>query len=271
VVFHSVRDWWSLYVAHSSPVLSSLTDLCLVEVIGYSARAVNANQSPDWSVGPYAIQSLMLLLAPTLFAASIYMILARIVKLTDGEEHSVIRVKWLTPTFVTGDVLSFLVQSGGGGLMVKAKTQSKLDTAQNMITGGLGIQVVFFVFFMVVTILFHIRMRKAPSLRSQSLSVPWEQYIYVLYAASVLILIRSVFRIAEYVGGSDGVLLSKEMYLYIFDAALMFLVMILFNLRHPSLIIAGKKDMEREAESAGSNYPMQDRVERTSVRVEHKR
>src|SRR4051812_15222011 len=85
----------------------------VVEVIGYSARAVNANESPDWSTGAYATQSLMLLLAPTLFAASIYMILARIVKLTDGEQHSVIRVKWLTPTFVAGDVLSFLTQSGG--------------------------------------------------------------------------------------------------------------------------------------------------------------
>jgi hypothetical protein len=81
--------------------------------MGYSARAVNANQFPNWSTGPYIVQSLTLLLAPTLFAASIYMILARIVLLTDGEEHSVIKVKWLTPTFVTGDVLSFLAQSGG--------------------------------------------------------------------------------------------------------------------------------------------------------------
>lgn len=62
------------------------------------------------------------------------------------------------------------------------------------------------------------------------------------------------------------------MYLYIFDAALMLVTMALFNLRHPSNIIAGKRDMERVAESAGSDYPMQDRVVETmSVTVEFKR
>jgi hypothetical protein len=156
-------------------------------------------------------------------------------------------------------------------MLVQAKTQSEINTAQNMITGGLGIQVAFFVFFMVVTLLFHIRMRKAPSLRSQNLTVPWQQYIFVLYIASFLILIRSVFRIAEYVGGTDGKLLSTEIYLYIFDAALMFLNMVLFNLRHPSQIIAGKRDLERVSESFSSDYPMQDRVDGEIIRVENKR
>jgi hypothetical protein len=41
------------------------------------------------------------------------MILGRIIRLTDGEEHSLIRAKWLTKVFVAGDVLSFFTQSGG--------------------------------------------------------------------------------------------------------------------------------------------------------------
>ena len=62
---------------------------------------------------PYIIQSLLILLGPTLFAASIYMILGRIMRLTNGEAHSIIRVNWVTKIFVLGDVLSFLAQSGG--------------------------------------------------------------------------------------------------------------------------------------------------------------
>jgi hypothetical protein len=85
----------------------------LVEVLGYIGRAQSAKQSPNWTLGPYIMQSLLLLLAPTLFAASIYMILGRIIRLTEGEEHSLIRAKWLTKVFVLGDVLSFLTQSGG--------------------------------------------------------------------------------------------------------------------------------------------------------------
>ena len=85
----------------------------LVEVFGYIGRAINSKQTPNWTTGPYIMQSLLLLLAPTFFAASIYMILGRIILLTDGEIHSLIRARWLTKLFVAGDVLSFLTQSAG--------------------------------------------------------------------------------------------------------------------------------------------------------------
>jgi hypothetical protein len=55
-----------------------------------------------------------LLLAPAFFAASIYMVLGRLILLVDGEAHSIIRAKWLTKVFVLGDVVSFLTQSAGG-------------------------------------------------------------------------------------------------------------------------------------------------------------
>lgn len=85
----------------------------IVECGGYAGRIVSSKQTPNWTEGPYIVQSLLLLLAPALFAASIYMVLGRIILLTDGEEHSLIRAKWLTKVFVLGDVLSFLTQSTG--------------------------------------------------------------------------------------------------------------------------------------------------------------
>jgi hypothetical protein len=60
----------------------------------------------------------------------------------------------------------------------------------------------------------------------------------VLYAGSLLIMVRSIFRAIEYLQGNNGSLLQHEAYLYIFDATLMFLVMILFNWFHPSEITA---------------------------------
>jgi hypothetical protein len=59
------------------------------------------------------MQSVLLLVAPALFAASIYMELGRIVLMVDGERSLFIRRKWLTKLFVSGDVLSFLMQSSG--------------------------------------------------------------------------------------------------------------------------------------------------------------
>lgn len=46
-------------------------------------------------------------------AASIYMVLGRIILLTDGDSHSLIRRRWITKIFVAGDVISLLMQSSG--------------------------------------------------------------------------------------------------------------------------------------------------------------
>ena len=60
----------------------------------------------------------------------------------------------------------------------------------------------------------------------------------VLFAASLLIMVRSIFRVAEYLQGFDGYLLSHEAYLYIFDGLLMWLNMLLFNWLHPAEILS---------------------------------
>ena len=86
---------------------------CAVEYNGYIGRAVSSRQTPDWTLGPYIVQAVLLLVAPALFAATIYMELGRIIVLVDGEHHSIIKKRWLTKIFVCGDILSFLMQSGG--------------------------------------------------------------------------------------------------------------------------------------------------------------
>jgi hypothetical protein len=93
----------------------SLTTFILtVEFIGYAARTASARQQPGyWTLMPYIIQNIYILLAPALFAASIYMVLGRIILLADGEAHSIVKRRWLTKLFVCGDIFSFMVQSGG--------------------------------------------------------------------------------------------------------------------------------------------------------------
>jgi hypothetical protein len=87
---------------------------------------------------------------------------------------------------------------------------------------------------------------------SKSLTIDhqWRRTLHSLYAGSLLIWIRCVFRLIEYAQGNDGYVISHEAFLYIFDAALMFGVMVLFALVHPSEITAqlrgpGAKKVER--------------------------
>lgn len=74
---------------------------------------MSSAESPDFTKNPYIIQSILLLLGPTLFAASIYMILGRLVVLLEADSYSMIRARWLTKVFVLGDLLSFFAQGGG--------------------------------------------------------------------------------------------------------------------------------------------------------------
>ena len=84
------------------------------EVLGYIARAVSAAQPyGEWTLSPYIVQTVLVLVAPSLFAASVYMELGRIVELVQGDQYLFIRRRWLTGIFVLGDVVSFLMQAGG--------------------------------------------------------------------------------------------------------------------------------------------------------------
>ncbi|KAJ5721364.1 uncharacterized protein N7483_009298, partial [Penicillium malachiteum] len=208
----------------------------LFETIGYGARAVNAHEAPNYATMPYALQSLFILLAPSLFAASIYMILGRIICLVDGNSRSLIRSTKLTKMFVLGDVLSFFIQSGGGAIMSGAKTSSKLKLGEDVIVVGLIVQIIFFGFFVVVSVVFHKRMESNPTSAAMSTPVKWQQYMFVLYSASAMIMIRCLYRVIEYIQGSTGFLQSHEYFAYAFDTSLMLIVMLIFLIFHPSQI-----------------------------------
>lgn len=53
-----------------------------------------------------------------------------------------------------------------------------------------------------------------------------------------MIMIRCIYRVVEYIQGQTGVLKSHEYYAYMFDALLMFQVMIVFIIFHPSQILS---------------------------------
>ena len=88
---------------------------------------MSAHETPNWTLGPYVMQSTLLLVAPALFAASIYMELGRIIHLVKGQKFALIRVNWMTKIFVAGDVLSFLMQASGKFLFPWTKNSQCLD------------------------------------------------------------------------------------------------------------------------------------------------
>uniref|UniRef100_A0A0D2YEL1 Protein RTA1 n=1 Tax=Fusarium oxysporum (strain Fo5176) TaxID=660025 RepID=A0A0D2YEL1_FUSOF len=175
--------------------------LLTVETVGFIGRAIGAEQAPDYTFGPYVLQTLLLLLGPTCYAASIYMILGRYILQLKGEQFSLIRPSWLTKIFLLGDVISIALQG----------------IAQPFI---------------------------------------WQRPLVVIYVASALILIRSLFRMIEYIEGHDGELQSKEVYVLVLDAVPMTIASVSLNIFHPSKYMkSARKSLDDSDSEVGLSDP----------------
>lgn len=202
-----------------------MVNLLLVQSIGYAGRIWSHYDT--YSLGGFIIQAILILVAPALYAASIYMILGRLIRTVKGEHLSLIPVQWVTRLFVTGDVIAFSLQAGGGGIQA-AGTLEMYEIGEKIIIAGLFVQIFIFGFFVVTSVLFHIRLLKSPNSIAFAGDIPWRSYLNVLYITSAIILVRSIFRVVEYLQGNAGYLISHEIFLYMFDALLMALTMGIF-------------------------------------------
>jgi hypothetical protein len=111
--------------------------------------------------------------------------------------------------------------------------QKYMKIGEGVVIAGLFIQVVMFGFFIVTSCVFERRMNRHPESTVHAFGT-WRQTMHMLYGVSALIVVRSVFRIVEYIMGYGGYLLRNEWPLYVFDAVLMSGVMSLFLWRFPS-------------------------------------
>jgi hypothetical protein len=164
-------------------------------MIGFSARAQSSKTPAAFT--PFLIQALFVLLAPILFAASVYMFLSRIIRSTEYTSLSMIRPKLLTIVFVTGDIICFLVQMVGAALMGASETPSEMKLAESIILAGLAVQIFIFGVFVLVAVVFHRRVRgMGGSLVVEG--VNWEHFLYLLYTVSLIITFRNIFRVIEH-------------------------------------------------------------------------
>lgn len=180
------------------------------------------------------------------------MTLGRLIRALHAEPLSVFRVSWLTKIFVCGDVLTFFIQGGGGGIMA-SHDPDKVKMGQNIILGGLFLQIIIFSLFVLASVVFHVRLQKQPTQEAYSGDVKWQKILLVLYAVSAIILVRNIFRVVEYIGGNDGPLLRVEWPIYVFDALLMATTMAIWFAGYPT-IIRPRKILSGDSES-GTQLP----------------
>ncbi|EXJ76031.1 uncharacterized protein A1O5_00539 [Cladophialophora psammophila CBS 110553] len=207
----------------------------LFEVSGFGVRILGHNN--PCNDNSEIAQKILILVAPSIFAATIYMILGRTVRAIRGDKLSPIRPSRLTVIFVSGDVACFCVQVAGAAIMSGGSSnKSNINLGRYIILVGLALQIILFGLFVFVAFIFHNRIHKRPTEASFRPQIRWEMMLFALYGVSSLIIVRNIFRVIETAGGRDGYLLSHESPLYVFDSILMAAVMAVLLYYFPTLI-----------------------------------
>lgn len=211
--------WWAFIVG------------CIGETLGYIARQRSAYKplQSEGGLGLFAGQTLFIILSPSFLAASLYMAFGRLT-IWVGEEHSFINPRKITKIFVTFDVISFFVQSAGGGLYA-TNNVNVIKTARVILIFGFLIQIVSFGVFFVLSIDYQRRVKRAGFPAGD-----WSKLLSGMYIGIFLILIRSIYRFIEYVSsgsGHNGYLLTHEAFFYALETLPVFLSVVMMAYYQP--------------------------------------
>jgi hypothetical protein len=216
-----------------------------------------------YSLGLYIIEDMFVLLSPCAFLATDYMILSRLANSLGrdiADDCLLIPAHRITKMFVWSDVTTFWIQAAGGGLSASA-SQAMSKTGTDIAMAGLILQAISFGLFTVLLIAFGFKVRsKYPrawdiNVNSQKESFfsvmgpfktspvsSWKILYFTVCSTCVGVLIRSIFRIAEFAGGYSGFLATHEGYFYCLDALPLWLAMSWYCFIWPTRFIESGSD-----------------------------
>jgi hypothetical protein len=214
-----------------------------MEVIGYIARIYAYNY--PFSDLSFITQLTCLTLAPAFYAAGIYFSLSKIV-LVFGGQNSRIPPALIPKIFITCDIISLILQGGGGALAAWYAQHEKMpDNGNYTMIGGLSFQALTLLVFLGLSADFALRTVKAKKRDGESAmnedlvarrlrrNKRFQYLLFSLAASAVLIFFRSVYRVAELSEGWKGELMSNEKYVVFFESIPVAVAGVLQSLLHP--------------------------------------
>ncbi|KAJ7738232.1 RTA1-like protein [Mycena maculata] len=224
------RVWWLLPTA----------TLCGIgELIGWSGR-LWSSISPTAS-DPYMIQVSTTIIAPTPLLAASFMILSRVV-LQLGTSYSRLTPKWFTIIFLPCDLTALVVQGVGGGIASAASDLAGANVGANIMLGGITFQFLVIIVFTLVAGDFLNRYLRDQPLRTDgstrgALTARLKLMLSALAFSTLVLIVRSVYRIVELSTGWEGVVIHTQVYFDVFDAAMVVLAIFTLNVAHPGRLL----------------------------------
>lgn len=163
----------------------------------------------------FQLQICLLIIAPAFVSAGIYLTLKHFT-LTFGPSWSRLRPAWYTYIFITGDLLSLVLQGAGGGLAATAEPGSSTqDLGTNLMIAGVVFQVVILSVFGYLLGEYTLRTyRRRNSLSAAATEMlgrtSFRLFVMAIMIAYIAIFTRCVYRIPELTGGWGSELMRNE-------------------------------------------------------------
>ncbi|RMZ72651.1 RTA1 domain [Pyrenophora seminiperda CCB06] len=241
---------FSQYARHRSWFFWTAIIAILMLDLGFITRLVSAYD--EEKEDPFLISWLMILLAPSFLAAASYTAFSRVIWFSCPNHALNFETlwcfpRWITSTFVTFDLFSFVIQLIGASQISKeydhspAGSRTISSSERQAIPGrvilvlGLVLQMMCFISFSIISIRYFYLSRHwtAHDLGDMHL---WRKLSYTINLSSVLIALRAVYRTMEIPHDRGYGLLylqTHEWCFWVFDAAPILLVLAVFAIWHP--------------------------------------
>ncbi|KAJ2083760.1 hypothetical protein H4R24_000531 [Coemansia sp. RSA 988] len=192
----------------------------LSEAIGYGFRVVCIYWT---TLGTFTAMTMFLLLPPNALALTNYKTLGEVVRKSQDSipSHQIPKVFLLKPRFITwffftSDVFSFLLQGAGVGISTQ---EDKRDLAKHTVLAGLYVQLFFFAVFLGIAayIFFDRRFVVMCGPKDSSEQQAKRRLFSVIIVTTVMLYLRSVYRVAEFAGGYGSKIYGTEWLFYMCD------------------------------------------------------
>jgi hypothetical protein len=154
-----------------------------------------------------------------------------------GQDLSYFKPRTIAMAFMTSDFISLVLQAAGGGI-ANSFTGPTRQTGTNIMVAGLLLQVVSLAVFLLYLSYFWLQCRRG-SLDMDRAKVDCRErglfkvFLISLLLATVAILVRSTYRVAELWQGFSGELWNNERDFMILDGAMISFAVLLLTVFHP--------------------------------------
>ncbi|KPI43631.1 Sphingoid long-chain base transporter RSB1 [Cyphellophora attinorum] len=214
-----------------------------LECIGYGGRI--GMYYDVFAEKNFVLYLVGLTIGPAFFSAAVYLCIGRIIRVYEASEGALtfLKPKTITLGFICCDMISLVLQAAGGGLASAAKTEGARQKGVNVMISGLSTQVVATTVFCCVCmhLMWNVKQGRPEMVNRESEAFRrtsrFRMFLVAIGVATITILIRCIFRVAELSKGFKSKLANDETMFEVWDTTMMIICVAALMAAHPGLTL----------------------------------